>query len=210
MLQYTAVIPTTLELLKFLMQKSSLAHFNLVGGTALALQIGHRLSDDLDLFTINDFNTDEIVTELEKDFNFIIVLKRTNSLILNIEYPKNSKQFIKVDFLKYPYKLLDSLVKFDNIRLLSIIDIIPMKLSAIANRGAKKDFYDIYFLLKKYSIKEMLELFSKKFPNTDNFYILKCLTYFNDAEEDVNPKVFKKISWDKVKQKIKETIKNEI
>ncbi len=202
MLQYTTVLPATLELLKVLMQKKCLANFNLVGGTSLSLQIGHRLSIDIDLFTINDFDTSEIVLELKEDLHFDIVQQNPNTLTLNIEYPINSNQFIKVDILKYPYPLLNSIIKNDGIRLLSIEDIIPMKLSAISNRGAKKDFYDIYFLLDKYSLKEMLELFSKKFPNINHFHLIKSLTYFNTADEDANPKVFKKLSWEQVKEKI--------
>ncbi len=202
MLQYTTVLPATLELLKVLMQKKCLANFNLVGGTSLSLQIGHRLSIDIDLFTINDFDTSEIVLELKEDLHFDIVQQNPNTLTLNIEYPINSNQFIKVDILKYPYPLLNAIIKIDGIRLLSIEDIIPMKLSAVSNRGAKKDFYDIYFLLDKYSLKEMLELFSKKFPNINHFHLIKSLTYFNTADEDANPKVFKKLSWEQVKEKI--------
>ncbi|MEI6823655.1 MAG: nucleotidyl transferase AbiEii/AbiGii toxin family protein [Bacteroidota bacterium] len=202
MLQYTTVLPATLELLKVLMQKKCLANFNLVGGTSLALQIGHRLSIDIDLFTINDFDTSEIVLELKEDLHFDIVQQKPNTLTLNIEYPINSNQFIKVDILKYPYPLINDIIKIDGIRLLSIEDIIPMKLSAISNRGAKKDFYDIYFLLDKYSLKEMLELFSKKFPNINHFHLIKSLTYFNTADEDANPKVFKKLSWEQVKARI--------
>jgi len=202
MLQYTTVLPATLELLKVLMQKKCLANFNLVGGTSLSLQIGHRLSIDIDLFTINDFDTSEIVLELKEDLHFDIVQQNPNKLTLNIEYPINSNQFIKVDILKYPYPLLNAIIKIDGIRLLSIEDIIPMKLSAVSNRGAKKDFYDIYFLLDKYSLKEMLELFSKKFPNINHFHLIKSLTYFNTADEDANPKVFKKLSWEQVKEKI--------
>ena len=206
MLQYTAVIPATLELLKHLMLKKSLADFNLVGGTSLALQLGHRLSVDLDFFTLNDFETIEIVTELQNELRFDIVQQKQNSLILNVEYPTNSNLFIKVDILKYPYPLINSIIEIDGIRLLSIEDIIPMKLSAIANRGAKKDFYDIYFLLNSMSIKEMLNLFSMKFPNINHFHLLKSLTFFDDANEDANPKVFTKVSWEQVKTKIEKTV----
>jgi predicted nucleotidyltransferase component of viral defense system len=206
MLQYTAVLPTTLELLKHLMLQKSLVDFNLAGGTSLALQLGHRLSIDLDFFTLNDFETTEIVSDLQNVFRFEIVLQKKNSLILNIEYPINSNLFIKVDILKYPYQLIDKVIQIDGIRLLSTADIIPMKLSAIANRGAKKDFFDIYFLLNNLSLKEMLDLFSKKFPNINHFHLLKSLTYFDDADEDANPKVFSKITWEQIKSKIQNAV----
>jgi predicted nucleotidyltransferase component of viral defense system len=102
--------------------------------------------------------------------------------------------------------LINSVIETEGIRLLSIEDIVPMKLSAIANRGAKRDFYDIFFLLNHLSIKEMLSLFSRKFSQTNHFYLLKSLTYFDDAEEEANPKVFAKISWEQVKTKIEETV----
>jgi predicted nucleotidyltransferase component of viral defense system len=191
------------------MQQKCLANFNLVGGTSLALQLGHRLSIDLDFFTVNDFETIEIVNELQNKLQFEIVLQKNNSLILNVEFPTNSKLFVKVDILKYPYQLIDKVIQYDGIRLVSIIDIIPMKLSAIANRGAKKDFYDIYFLLNSMSLKEMLDLFSRKFPNINHFHLLKSLTYFDDADEDANPKIFTKINWEQVKTKI-ENVTNEL
>jgi predicted nucleotidyltransferase component of viral defense system len=206
MLQYTAVIPATLGLLKNLMQKKSLANFNLVGGTALALQLGHRLSIDLDLFTLSDFDTAEILDELQKELKFDIVLQKNNSLILNVEYPINSDSLVKVDILKYPYALINKIIEFDGIRLVTIEDIIPMKLSAIANRGAKKDFYDIYFLLKRMTLKEMLDLFSQKFPGLNHFHLLKSLIYFDDADEEANPKVFMKASWEQVKTKIEKSV----
>ena len=188
------------------MRLQSLAAFNLVGGTSLALQLGHRLSIDLDLFTLNDFEPDEIIRELQNEFNFEVVLQKKNSLILNIEYPDKSNLFIKVDILKYPYPLIANVINTNGIRLLSVMDIIPMKLSAIANRGAKKDFYDIYFLLQRFSLKEMLDMFSKKFPNVNHFHLLKSLAFFQDADEDANPKVFTKLSWDKVKKLIKKAV----
>ena len=202
MLQYTTVLPATLELLKALMQQECLANFNLVGGTSLALQIGHRFSIDIDLFTLNDFDSLTMISELEKSFKFDVVQQKTNTLTLNVEYPKHAAQYIKVDILKYPYPNINNILTIDGIRLLSIEDIIPMKLSAIANRGAKKDFYDIYYLLDQYSLQEMLVLFDKKFSNVNHFHLIKSLSYFENADEDANPKVFKKVSWEQVKSKI--------
>lgn len=204
MLQYTTVLPTTLELLKVLMQQKCLADFNLAGGTSLALQIGHRFSIDIDLFTQKDFDPSEIITELEKNLKFNIIQQKVNTLTINIEYPDNSSNYIKTDIIKYPYPLINNIITIDGIRLLTIEDIIPMKLSAIANRGAKKDFYDIYYLLNRYNLQEMLVFFSKKFPNINHFHLIKSLSYFEDADEDANPKVFKKLSWEDVKIKIEQ------
>ena len=98
------------------------------------------------------------------------------------------------------------LLKLDSIRLLSIDDIIPMKLSAIANRGVKKDFYDLYFLLEQRSLEEMLNLFQTKFSDINQFHIIKSLTYFEDAESNPNPHTLKDLTWQEVKNKIIQTV----
>ncbi len=207
MLQYRAVYPETLELLKILMKYDSLRQTFLVGGTALALQLGHRISVDIDLFSETDFDTNEILSELRQDLELqVIMQKEKNSLIINAKKKNTNNEFVKVDFVKYAYPLLKELNNEDGIRLLSVEDIIPMKLSAIANRGAKKDFFDIYELMKTYSLSDMFELFSKKYPDTAHFHILKSLTYFDDAEEDFDPITLLDTDWKIVKQ----TIENKV
>jgi len=134
------------------------------------------------------------------------VVENKAGLTQKIEYPGNSNNFIKVDVVKYPYKLINPPITSEGIRLLSKEDIIPMKLAAVANRGSKKDFYDIYFLLHEYSLNEMVSFFEKKFSNYNNFYVMKSLTYFEDAEKDLNPKVLRKCTWDEVKQFIQSKV----
>ncbi len=210
MLQYSAVYPKTLELLKKLMQEKCLSKFNLVGGTALALQLGHRISVDIDLFSKHDFNTKQITTTLGKTYKLNVVTEFENSIILKIEYPADSGNYIKIDIIQYPYSLIKSPIETDGIRLLTKEDIIPMKLSAIGSRGSKKDFYDIFFLLPEFTIKEMLDLFEQKFPNVNYFHIIKSLSYFEDADTELNPKVLKKTTWLQVKNEIKKQIKGYI
>lgn len=202
MLQYRTVDPTTLELLRRLMSLNELQDFFLVGGTALALQLGHRISIDIDLFTQKDFDTKSLFSNLEKQFKIIDLTEGTNTLNFNIVYPEKSNNSIKIDLIKYPYPLLNPILEINELRLLSIEDIIPMKLSAIAGRGSKKDFYDIFYLLKSYSIYKMFEFFKRKFPNTNEFHILKSLTYFEDAEIEPNPQMIEKTDWKTVKSKI--------
>ncbi len=207
MLQYRAVYPTTLELLKILMQYENLKKTFLVGGTALSLQLGHRISVDIDLFSETDFETNEILTELQYDLDLqVIMQKEKNSLIINARKKNTNTEFVKVDFVKYAYPLLKELKNEDGIRFLSIDDIIPMKLSAIANRGAKKDFFDIYELMKVYSLSDMLDLFSKKYPGIAHFHIIKSLTYFDDAETEFEPITLNDTVWEEVKQ----TIENKV
>lgn len=203
MLQYRAVYPATLGLLKKLMQYKSLQSFFLVGGTALALQLGHRISVDIDLFTNTDFDTEDILQDIGNDLDIELVLQKPkNSMIINAKESAKSNEFVKIDLVKYPYPLINKVVTEDTVRLLSVADIIAMKLSAIANRGAKKDFYDIYELLKTYSIAEMFKFFSIKYPNISHFHILKSLTYFNDAESEFEPISLNNTDWKQVKTTI--------
>jgi len=207
MLQYRAVYPKTLELLKTLMQYESLQDFFLVGGTSLALQLGHRISVDLDLFSITDFDTADILHELSSDLEFNVILQKDkNSMIINAKKQNTEDELVKIDFVKYPYPLIKEVIEIDGLRLLSIEDIIAMKLSAIANRGAKKDFFDVYELMKTYSISEMFKFFSIKFPKTAHFHILKKLTYFEDAEPEFDPISLNNTSWEQVKSTIEKNV----
>ena len=206
MLQYRALYPATLELLKKLMALPELQDFFLVGGTALALQMGHRISLDIDLFTQQDFDARKLILKLDNQFSISDLTEESNTLNFNITYPEKSNEIVKIDLIKYPYPLIKPILNVENIRLLSVEDIIPMKLSAIAGRGSKKDFYDIFYFLKTYSFDRMFKLFEKKFPNTNKFHVIKNLTYFDDAEIEPNPQTIEKTIWDEIKN----TIVNEI
>ncbi|MDX2278662.1 MAG: nucleotidyl transferase AbiEii/AbiGii toxin family protein [Saprospiraceae bacterium] len=197
MLQTRTVEPGTLELLKNLMRLRALDAFYLVGGTALALQIGHRHSIDLDLFTTASFDKPDLLDLLNDNFKDVIIESEgTNMLITSINQ-------VKVDFVKMGYPILFPNLEIDGVRMLDIRDIAPMKLKAIAQRGSKKDFYDIFFLLNVLPISEMLRLFSDKFKQQEVFHIIKSLTYFEDAEDYADPIVFDKtLTWEKVKSKV--------
>jgi len=201
MLQHRAIYPETLELLKKLMKISELQDFFLVGGTALALQIGHRISVDIDLFTQNDFSTAKLFGTLNSKFQLTHKTEDINTLNINIVADKAENK-VKVDFIKYAYPLLNPIIETEGIRMLSIEDIIPMKLSAISGRGSKKDFYDIYYLLGQYSLKQMFDLFEQKFVNANKFHVIKSLTYFEDAEIEPNPITIEKTNWVKIKKAI--------
>jgi len=202
MLQYRTVYPATLELLKKLMTLNELQDFFLVGGTALALQLGHRFSIDIDLFTQKDFDTQKLFEKLNNKFEIKEKSEQTDTLNFNIVFPQQTKNAIKIDLIKYSYPLLLPIIETDSIRFLSVEDIIPMKLSAVAGRGSKKDFYDIYYLLQRYSFNQMFDLFEQKFKNSNRFHVLKSLTFFDDAEIEPNPKTIEKISWNKIKKTI--------
>lgn len=176
---------------------SALEQFYLVGGTALALQLGHRISIDLDLFTPEHFDKSDLLDLLNTHFDEVMLESEgTNMLITNI-------QQVKVDFVKMGYPILFPHLETEGIRMLDIRDIAPMKLKAIAQRGSKKDFYDIFYLLDLLPLPEMLRLFSEKFKQQEVFHIIKSLTYFEDAENYADPMVFAKtVTWKKVKSKV--------
>jgi predicted nucleotidyltransferase component of viral defense system len=189
-----------LELLNGLMHSEIFIGFDLVGGTALALQIGHRLSVDIDMFGNSEINELEFNRELSR-FGNPLVLKKSKNIIV---YSING---IKVDFVNYRYPLLKKTKKVDSIRLLSLEDIAAMKLNAISGRGSKRDFIDLYFLLKTFSLKEMIGFYNKKYEDGSQFLVLKSLTYFEDAEKEEMPVMTKPTAWESVKEKIlQETI----
>lgn len=197
MLQEKAVSPRLLELLKYLMQQQELNCFVLVGGTALALQYGHRESVDADLFGEQPLDTLDLAGILS-GFGKVKLLKKSKSIEV---YSVDS---IKVDFVYYRYPLLRPLVEQSGLRLASPEDIAAMKLSAIAGRGSKKDFIDLYLLLKYFSLEEMMEFYLEKFPDGSEFLVLKSLLYFDDAESEAAPKMFIEVSWEEIKQRIRD------
>ena len=201
MLYYQTVEPNTLEFLKDLCFQDYLNQFVLVGGTALALQIGHRKSIDLDFFTTNDFKVGELIPRLLKDYKLNPILQTEQTLICLI----NS---VKVDFIRFKYPFIRPIITENGIRMLQIEDIAPMKIDAITGRGKKKDFYDLYYLMKQFSIEELFSLFLEKYPHQTTFHVAKSIAYFTDAESDPDPSVFdQKISWIKVKNAIKKEIR---
>jgi len=195
MLHLETIDTETLELLNQLMQIKEFDQLNLVGGTSLALQIGHRKSIDLDLF--GQFNFDE--------YQLVTILKQFAS-VKQLNQTTNIKTFllnhIKVDFVNYPYHWLESNLMIDGIRMATKKDIAAMKLAAITGRGTKKDFIDIYFLFDYYTLAAMFKFYQKKFPDGSEFMVIKSLMYFGDAEKDLLPIMLKEINWDDIKTKI--------
>ena len=194
MLHTEAVSPSTFELLNKVSSIPELENFNLAGGTALALQIGHRISFDLDFFGRQNFTTEEIIEALTLPLT--IISQSKNILILNI-------QNVKVDFVNYRYPLLEEPLLAGNVRLLKPQDIAAMKMAAIAGRGRKRDFFDLYFLCEHFTLRQMLDFYNQKYDDGSELMVAKSLTYFDDAEEDEDPKLLKtSISWKKVKSVI--------
>lgn len=200
MLQTKSVVPELMELLKKLMDENIFSNFNLVGGTALALQMGHRNSIDIDLFGMEEINSDLFLDKLSEFGNVKITKGSKNILITKVNE-------IKVDFVNYKYPLLREKLVIDSIRMLSFEDIAAMKLNAIAGRGSKKDFIDLYFLLKEFTLKEIISFYEQKYNDGSVFMVIKSLTYFSDADLQITPIMFdNNFNWEHCKQKILEEV----
>jgi predicted nucleotidyltransferase component of viral defense system len=200
MLHLQTVEPVTLELLKELQSFPFLDKFYLVGGTAIALHLGHRMSIDLDLFSFEDFDSTELHEKLKGHYQSIEEVVTSNATLLCFINE------IKTDFIRYKYPPTSPTTMEEGIRLLALDDLVPMKLSAIAGRGKKKDFYDVYFLLRHYSVHQMVELYEAKFEAASVFHLLKSLVYFEDAEPDAEPILFEKTTWATVKKTIQQKV----
>ena len=199
MLSHKTIEPGTLELLKSLMLEPEFSQLRLVGGTSLALQYGHRVSIDLDFFGEIQTDDDTIKSILHK-YGALKVIKE----IANIKvYILNN---IKIDIVNYNYKWIDAPLIEEDIRLATPKDIAAMKVNAIAGRGSKKDFIDMYFLLQHFSLSDIISFYEEKYPESSVFRALMSLTYFEDAEEQIMPKMFSDTSWDTVKEHIIKTV----
>ena len=196
MLSYHAVTSHTLELLNRLSSELASTDLRLVGGTALALQYGHRNSVDLDFFG----TLDDGVLNLHEVLNYIgryEVIKETAHIRVYI------LEGVKIDFVDYSqYPWIDAPVMEDGLCLASPRDIAAMKINAIEGRGSRKDFIDIYFLLQHYSLNEILGFYQQKYPNYSIFRALKSLSFFADAEAQLMPIMYSSISWEEMKQQV--------
>lgn len=196
MLQTNTVAAGTLELLRRIMSIPELGNYTLAGGTALALQIGHRISVDLDFFSNEPINKDEIF-ELLGQFGDIRLMHQSKSILIM------SLNKVKVDFVHYKYEFISPIVIDNGIRLAGIPDIGAMKLAAITGRGTKRDFTDLYFLLQYFSLEELVAFYVKKYPDGSEFLLARSLTYFADADSESPPDLLVKIDWDVIKNIIR-------
>jgi len=202
MLQKHAVNPEALNLLERLLSIPELNTFALAGGTGLALQLGHRMSMDLDLFTPIDFVPDLIAGRLRSEFDVELQNASRNTLNLNIDK-------IKVDLLTFKYPILNPLISVGSLRIYSMEDIGAMKLSALSSRGSKKDFYDLYFILNEYPLADLLNFYREKFETEQEYHIIKSLIYFEDAEDEPEPMLIKKnITWDTLKLELEKIVRD--
>lgn len=188
----------TNQLLDKLSSQKWLDKFYLAGGTALALQLGHRQSVDLDWFLVNDFKTKEIINKLSKFGKFELVNEEENTI-------EGWLDGVKLSFMTYPYPLLKEKIKYNQqVFLADQLDIAIMKLGAIAGRNNKKDFIDLYIYLlnDKKDLNYLFRQMDNKFRGFkyDHYHILKSLVYFVEANSDPDPKMLIDFDWEKTKK----------
>ena len=205
MLQTATVEKETYELLKKLMKDDFLSDFLLAGGTNLALQIGHRKSIDLDLFSYKSFDAHALEKHLKKNYNF--VARRVFDVDTVLCYIDD----IKVDIVAHIYPLLNPPFIEDEIRLYSLQDIACMKLVAISDNGTRlKDFVDAAYLSTKMSLMDMLTCYQTKYDRPNYYHAVKGLSYFNDINFDTSIDLIDhKFNWKKIEKRIREMIKYE-
>lgn len=173
-------------------------HFILAGGTALALQLGHRISVDLDFFTQNEFSTESILQEMQKfRLNPQLLQEERGALTTLIEG-------VKVSMFHYPYPFIDKIVNLKGVLIAGILDIASMKIIAISQRGAKRDFIDLYFILQNIPFWKIAQNMIERYgANRINPVLIgKSLVYFRDAENDPEPQYCGKAmpKWEVIKR----------
>lgn len=197
-LQTGIVEEATFALLAKLMNETALADFFLVGGTALALRLGHRKSIDLDMFTRSDIPVQELQNQLSAKYGFIETFREHNTL-------KGEIDRVKIDLITYDYPFLQPLEKTkENIRIASTPDIIVMKLSAITDHGTRmKDFVDIAFLSKHFTLKQMLDFYTSKYTSVSAISVTKGLVYYKDIDFSVTVDLVKgTFSWERIQERL--------
>ncbi len=192
------ILPETLQLLRKLQKDPILNDFFLVGGTSLALQIGHRLSIDLDLFSDKPFDTDKLELHLVNDFDFSTDYLASNTI-------KGFIGEVKVDLITHAYSLVKPLICIQGFRLASVEDIGAMKLNAIAHSGNRqKDFFDLYFMLEHINLETLLNAYAKKYPRSNPMIPLKALTWFEDIDFEIEkPMLRRKVTFEQVKNRLR-------
>jgi predicted nucleotidyltransferase component of viral defense system len=195
MLHFETVEPGTFAILKKLMEIPELRGFHLVGGTALSLMYGHRTSIDLDLFSTDSFDNNNIVSSLQAIYSDRLNVRTVSHFGIFCFIDS-----LKVDIVRFPHPIIRPILDIDGIRMYAPEDIIAMKVQAILGRGIKKDFWDIAELLEHFTVSEFIDLHKEKYQ-TQNLYITvpQAITYFDDADNSEDPVSLKGQTWSSVK-----------
>lgn len=220
-LYYNTITDHLLKILKKLMSAEEFEPFRLVGGTSLSLQLGHRLSIDIDLFTDSKYGTinfEEINHYLKKEFLYVdSPSSRDVGMGCSYYIGDSAEDCVKLD-LFYTDEFIRPYIQQDGIRLATIEEIAAMKLDVVARGGRKKDFWDIHEMTNNLSISEMLTLHSERYPYTHTrSEIIEKFSDFSNSDNDIDPECHKGKYWEIIKldiveavDKLKETEKKKI
>lgn len=202
MLRTQSVEQGTLDLIKKLMADDKFKDFNLVGGTALALMIGHRKSVDIDLFSTAAFNAPELGDHLTTNYNAEEVRTLKNVVFCYVDD-------VKIDLIAHQYPLIENLEIIEGIRMVSLLDIGAMKLNAIFHSGKRlKDFVDMYSLLETYTLDQLLNGCQKKYPNLDISMVKQSLIHHNDITFLPIEFIGAEIKWPTIADRLKKAFYN--
>ncbi|MFZ4105604.1 nucleotidyl transferase AbiEii/AbiGii toxin family protein [Flavobacterium sp.] len=206
---WETVNPLLKKILQDLITEPIFMPFRLVGGTALSLQIGHRMSVDIDLFTDADYGSidyKEIRSFLENKYPYCASRNLENvsfGTYFEVGYSKDN--YIKIDVF-YTDEFIEAPLVIENIRMATINEIIAMKLDIVLRGGRKKDFWDLHYFIDRISLDEMVTLYQKRYPYNDTIAnIKKQLINFNNAENDFEPNCLLGKSWEIIKLDFYET-----
>jgi predicted nucleotidyltransferase component of viral defense system len=189
------LLPDTIRALKLVSNISIVKKSYLAGGTALALQIGHRISVDLDFFTPLVFDERTLSGELSRLSEY-----KEAGMAWRTVWGKIANT--KFSLFYYQYPLIKKTILFEGIQILSKEDIAAMKIHAMEDRGTKRDFIDLYFLTKEFTLEQMLTFYDQKYGTLEDhlYTILRSMNYFVDADIDSMPEMLIKTDWGKVKE----------
>jgi hypothetical protein len=200
MLRTETVSVELLDNLNRLMTLKSLGDFRLVGGTALSLQIGHRNSIDIDLFTDKPFDTYSIFEDIKREFN------NPNELLVKQITPGSVVvlvNMVKIDIYQWQDKFIRPIIVIDNVRMAHIEDLITMKLKTVSDefesRFVKKDYFDIAVLLEKHDVNRMLSLYQEKYGPAKINEAIQGLKNHKEADSTLGPKMLNSMSWEQAK-----------
>jgi hypothetical protein len=200
-----------------LMQLPSLKEFRLVGGTALSLLMGHRLSEDIDLFTHMPYGTvdfENIKEEISKQFNYVFdkrdmfpkLKDLKENFGISLQVGSSMETSIKVDVFNWTEPFIDGVTEKEGIRFASTRDIALMKLETISTNGRKKDFWDLSELFEQYKLSDLLKAYQEKYPFNSIDEVKTGLKNFSAAEQLPDPICLKNKSWEGIKMQIRREV----
>ena len=202
MLHFETIAPETLALLRRIQSHPAFAETRLVGGTALALHLGHRVSVDLDIF--GKWNYSDGLDAALATVGRVVRESGSQNGKMAFYYVDD----VKVDCVSYEmYGWLDPAIEEEGVRIASVRDIAAMKINAVTNRGTRKDFVDVARLLEDHPLHEIFGWYRMKYPDANPALAMRSLAYFVDAETMPMPLMLIPFDWEEAKDRIRAAVR---